>query len=251
MKNNLHVPALLLAALLAFDAAPDAPAATPAPKAVCPEMAYDFGAMENSETVEHDFVVRNEGDLPLQILNVRTSCGCTAASPTKSLLAPAEEGQIHVSFDLKNRSGRQDKLVIVTCNDPERPTFSMRLSGTAVQSVRAVPSSIFFGRVAPDAVRSRTFRVVAENGDFEVAGALSDVPWLLVEEVEESGEDPDPAAKTYRVSLSETAPEGDVSATVTLQLLANRVPKTLLLPVRAFLPPAQSLPKSATPGATP
>ncbi len=102
MKNNTHAPALLLAALLAFAAAaPRAPAATLAPKAVCPEMEYDFGEMENTETVEHDYVVRNEGSLPLELLNVRTSCGCTAASPTKTLLAPAEEGRIRVSFDLK------------------------------------------------------------------------------------------------------------------------------------------------------
>ncbi len=125
----------------------------------------------------------------------------------------------------------------MTCNDPERPTFSMRLVGTAVQSVRAVPSSVFFGRVGPGAVRTRTFRIVAENGDFEVQSAVSDAPWLLLEEVEDTGEEPDPAAKTYRVTLAETAPEGDIAATVTLRLLANRVPKTLLLPVRAFLPP--------------
>lgn len=238
MKNNAHAPALLLAALLAFAAAaPRAPAATLAPKAVCPETEYDFGEMENTETVEHDYVVRNEGTLPLELLNVRTSCGCTAATPTKTLLAPAEEGRIRVSFDLKNRSGRQEKLIIVTCNDPERPTFSMRLVGTAVQSVRAVPSSVFFGRVGPGAVRTRTFRIVAENGDFEVQSTVSDAPWLLLEEVEDTGEEPDPAAKTYRVTLAETAPEGDITATVTLRLLANRIPKTLLLPVRAFLPP--------------
>lgn len=239
MNNNTHVPALLLAALLvvAFAAAPRAPAAPPAPKAVCPETDYDFGEMENTGTVEHDYVVRNEGTLPLELLNVRTSCGCTAATPTQTRLAPAEEGRIHVAFDLKNRSGRQEKLIIVTCNDPERPTFTLCLTGTAVQSVRAIPSSIFFGRVGPDAERTRTFRVVAEKGDFEVQSAVSDAPWLLLEEVDASGEDPDPSAKTYRVTLAETAPEGDITATVTLRLLASRVPKTLLLPVRAYLPP--------------
>lgn len=236
MKNTHHAPALLLAALLAFATAPLAPAAPPAPKAVFPVAKHDFGNADNTETVDFDFPVRNEGSLPLDILSVRTSGGSTAATPTQTTVPPGGEAAIRVVFDLANRAGPQDKLVLVTLNDPECPTAVLRLTGTAVQTVRTRPASVFFGSVLPDSSRSRTFEVLSEIGTLEILAAETDSPWLLLEEAEATGIAP--AAKTYRLTLAPDAPSGDISATVTLRLLASGVPKTLLLPVRAFLLPS-------------
>ena len=56
---------------------------TDAPKVFCPEPVYDFGTMENTKKVKHDFVIRNVGGETLRITKVRTSCGCTVAQPKK------------------------------------------------------------------------------------------------------------------------------------------------------------------------
>jgi hypothetical protein len=42
-------------------------------KAVFSELVHDFGEVEEGETVEHVFKVRNEGDTPLNIGKVRGS----------------------------------------------------------------------------------------------------------------------------------------------------------------------------------
>ena len=207
---------------------------TLAPKAVCPNPDFDFGELENTETVEHDYVIRNEGQLSLEILNVRPSCGCTAASPSQKLIAPGQEGTVHATFGLQNRSGYQDKSITVTCNDPARPTFVLRLHGTAVQSVRAVPSSVFFGRVGAGAVRSRTFEVVSAKGRFEVESATIDSEWLSLEEGEEN---PDPAVKTYRVSLADGAPAGDVRGNAVIRVRTADAVKDVTVPVQAFVAP--------------
>lgn len=224
----------LLAVLLAGAVSGAAAGEALAPKAVCPEPDYDFGELENTETVEHDYVIRNEGELSLEILSVKPSCGCTAVSPSQKVIPPGGEGSVHATFGLQNRSGYQDKSITVTCNDPARPTFLLRLHGTAVQSVRAVPSSVFFGRVGAGSVRSRTFDVASSRGRFEVVSAEVDSPWISLEEGEEN---PDPGVKTYRVALADDAPAGDVRGTATIRVLASGVEKVVAVPVQAFVAP--------------
>ena len=205
-----------------------------APKAVCPEPEYDFGERDNSGTVEHDYVIRNEGQLSLQITSVKASCGCTAVRSSQDVIAPGQEGTVHASFDLKGRVGEQIKTITVTCNDPQSPTLLLQLRGKAMQPVRAVPSSVFFGRVGAGSVRSRTFDVVSSKGRFEVPEARTDTPLLVLEEMEEN---PDPAVRTYRVSLADDAPEGTLQGSVILRIEAADGSKTLVVPVQAFVAP--------------
>ena len=44
----------------------------PAPKAVVEIDSYDFGTVLEGNNVMHEFVIKNEGDAPLDITNVRT-----------------------------------------------------------------------------------------------------------------------------------------------------------------------------------
>ena len=73
----------------AADASGDAaPVGEPAieggiPKLVVPETVFDFGTMRDTETVTHQFVLRNEGTGILKITNVRASCGCTTTRTEK------------------------------------------------------------------------------------------------------------------------------------------------------------------------
>lgn len=46
------------------------PAADPAPRAVLPESEYHFGKVVEGTQVRHEFVLKNQGKGPLQILKV-------------------------------------------------------------------------------------------------------------------------------------------------------------------------------------
>ena len=63
--------AALAACLLApgVQAVEEPPAAGPV--ASFPAPLHDFGEVERGDTLEHSFVVRNEGDAPLQILSAK------------------------------------------------------------------------------------------------------------------------------------------------------------------------------------
>ncbi len=43
----------------------------------------------------------------------------------------------------------QVKTITVESNDPERPVVHLQIRGTAVQGLRAQPSTLFFGRIEP------------------------------------------------------------------------------------------------------
>src|SRR3989344_6057157 len=48
------------------------------PKAEVPETFFDLGEIAVSDVKQQDYSLKNTGTKPLQILNVNTSCGCTA-----------------------------------------------------------------------------------------------------------------------------------------------------------------------------
>lgn len=90
--------------------------------------AYDFGTIPPTEKVSHDFVVTNEGKDKLIIRKVKASCGCTAVTPEKSVLEKGESTKIHVVFDPRGKSGRQNKTITVTTNDPKQSSVLLRIS---------------------------------------------------------------------------------------------------------------------------
>ncbi len=77
---------------------------------------HDFGEIQEGQRVEHLFTFENTGKGPLIIQSAQGSCGCTVPEWPRQPIAPGETGTIKVSFDSKNRAGRQDKNVTLTTN---------------------------------------------------------------------------------------------------------------------------------------
>lgn len=102
------------------------------PKIATQQMDYDWGEVPRGDHVKYDFVVSNVGGDLLKIEDVRASCGCTAAKPGKSDLAPGESTNINVDFNSTGRSGRQTKYITVKTNDPGQPELRFKLSGVVV-----------------------------------------------------------------------------------------------------------------------
>lgn len=49
------------------------------PKAEIPQSSADLGPMKVSDEKSNDFMIKNSGDKPLQLSNIKSSCGCTVA----------------------------------------------------------------------------------------------------------------------------------------------------------------------------
>lgn len=92
-----------------------------APKIVFKDESWDFGRIKQGEMLTHVFLFTNEGDAPLIIKKVRTSCGCTAVLVSEKKIAPGNKGEIKVDFNTKGYEGKVSKYVYVETNDPLEP----------------------------------------------------------------------------------------------------------------------------------
>jgi hypothetical protein len=86
------------------------------PKIQMIEESFDFGEIQQGESVTHDFVLKNIGDAKLVISTAKGSCGCTVPEWPKEPIAKAEEGIITVTFNSAGRSGKQNKKVTLVTN---------------------------------------------------------------------------------------------------------------------------------------
>ncbi|MCW0482403.1 DUF1573 domain-containing protein [Gaoshiqia sediminis] len=97
------------------------------------EETHDFGDIKEGDQVECVFTIKNSGKRDLIIRNVKTSCGCTAVTPEKKVIAANETVPLKVVFNSKGKRGRQNKAITVITNDPKKPTSILRVS-TNVQA---------------------------------------------------------------------------------------------------------------------
>ena len=86
------------------------------PKIQMDEDSFDFGEMQQGESVTHDFVLKNIGDANLIISTAKGSCGCAVPEWPKEPIAKAEEATIKVTFNSTGRSGKQNKTVTLVTN---------------------------------------------------------------------------------------------------------------------------------------
>ena len=80
---------------------------------------YNFGKIRKGEKITTSFYFKNTGTKPLLILQVQTSCGCTASSWSKEYIEPNETGEITVVFDTNAKEdiiGKQSKYLLVISN---------------------------------------------------------------------------------------------------------------------------------------
>jgi len=80
------------------------------------ETSYDFGEIEQGESVTHDFILKNTGDADLIITAAKGSCGCTVPQWPKNPISKGGEATIKVTFNSAGKSGKQNKTVTLVSN---------------------------------------------------------------------------------------------------------------------------------------
>ena len=78
---------------------------------------FNFGEIEEGESIIVDFKMTNIGSAPLLIRSAKGSCGCTVPEyPRDQSIKPGESSTITVKFDSSNKPGMQRKTVTLTTN---------------------------------------------------------------------------------------------------------------------------------------
>jgi len=85
-----------------------------------PETQYNFGQVKEGSVVSHTFQLVNKGQSELEIKDIKTSCGCTAAMLSSPNLKPGETGTLKIDLDTKNRVGKMSRTITIVSNDVEQ-----------------------------------------------------------------------------------------------------------------------------------
>ena len=88
----------------------------------------DFGTFDKSEIKEATIEVKNTGDSPLVIVNVSTTCGCTAATYDKRPAKPGEILRVGIKMTPKD-TGFFDEVVTIKYNSINNQPVKVEIKG--------------------------------------------------------------------------------------------------------------------------
>jgi hypothetical protein len=133
-----------------------------APRLTLSQDSWDFGAVWHPQGATLTLIVKNEGDAPLEISDVRTTCGCTLVETGRKSVPPGETTDIKVRYNSEGKQGHVESKVIISSNDPQRPTVEMKISGEVKRAVKRTPLGGFVIRTL-DTEPGQTGTVRLEN----------------------------------------------------------------------------------------
>lgn len=186
---------------------------THAPKLVCDAPEFDFGTQDNAQTVEHTFVLRNAGDLTLEIANARPGCGCTVASISQRSVPPGGESRITTRLSLAGRNGAQHKTITVESNDPTQPQYTLVLKGVAGAAITVQPPQLIQGQALAGTQPTSQVEITSMGTPFQVSSveANSDQFTARVETIQ--------TGLVYRLYVAPVAPlaAGQLNASIIIR----------------------------------
>jgi len=219
----------------------------------------DLGELEPDAEARHTFTLTNTTASTLEILAVRTSCGCElAAVRVGEQIGPGKS--LPIFYALSNRGGglRRGTLTIDTsADDPDLKQIVYSLSATIPRQIWTEPETIEFhtghGSVPPEPIRLVVFTAdpaialsacrVSTSRQLASAEPVASGAFSSPGEAESgpgSGPDSAPGRLSFLVHLKENPPAGMTMDYLTLEF-EDRPEATLNVPVIAAVDTAASV----------
>ncbi len=125
---------------------------------------FDFGDIHRGQKVERKVVVKNTGSELLELGRVDVSCGCTGTVVTNGSIPPGKSGEVLITFNSTNFTGKIHKTVTVNSNAPGGPTV-VEFEGNVIQLIAVDPQQFWFKDA--EVGRATTSKVTLTNNSAE------------------------------------------------------------------------------------
>ena len=102
---------------------------------------FDYGNVKAGSDGQRFFTVKNTGDKPLIISEVKPSCGCTTPEWSKDPILPGKSTQIKVGYNTGIK-GAFNKLIEVYSNDPQNSRAVLYIKGNVEDVANAQAVSV-------------------------------------------------------------------------------------------------------------
>ena len=164
----------------------------PLPKLVLEEkLTHEFGTMAQETKGSHTWIFRNEGQGPLEVRTLSSTCSCTLAQLGKDsqkvlTIEPGKSAPIELTWDTKKNDGKYGQSAKIGTNDVNRPEVDLAVSGTVRPPVITLPpeGAVNFSAVTND--KTHPYKIVvysADKPDLKITGLVTSDPKLLTTEV--------------------------------------------------------------------
>ncbi len=156
-----------------------APAALAAPRVAVAETSRDFGKVFENQAMGHTFVIKNEGDAPLQVEDVDPDCACTVADYDR-VIPPGGQGKLTLTIKPYSVMRNFLKKTKVQFNDPARPELVLIMKGYVQPIIEIQPSHIIRlrGKVDDD-LRSQVRFISHLSGPWEIKKFDNSLPQMM------------------------------------------------------------------------
>lgn len=188
---------LLLPSLSRAQTPPAPQSGGAAPRFVCTNSPFNFGVVWAGARIEHKFLVRNDGNAPLQILQAKPACSCTLVGDYPRIIQPGQTAEFPAVLDTRHKHDQVDVALDVTTNE-RLPLHKLELTGFVKNAVKIEPigSNWFYGiKNGPE-----THTILLKNG--------TESP-LRLELI------PLPPTSGFSIDLRETRPGQEYTAVIT------------------------------------
>lgn len=230
---------LLSSLLIAFQVL-----AEPAPKAVPVEPIKNFDIVPRGEQIQHDFLIKNEGDATLEITDVHPACGCTVVD-FDSKIEPGKTGRVSAKVDTQDFAGPISKSIAVFTNDKTNPKLQLVVKADVKPYIAADPGYARYNYVQGEPLRPIPQLVWSEDArDMNIVRVTPPYPYLKVAYREAKEEERKKEVKGRQwlidVELTPDAPVGALKDYVEVET-DHPKQKILKLPISGFVRPRQHI----------
>ena len=187
----------------------------------------DFGAFsEDLGSVDTQFLMVNDTDKPVKIVDARATCGCTVPRYPKGEIAPGDTAAVTVTYHATQRPGKFTKYVYVKTSDNPSVQRTLTIIGTVIGSTATIRSrypadagpmklhadQAYFGEVKKGKLKTIFIEAYNQSED-SVQPALLDLPVYITGTVKPEKVGPGEIAQIALTLNSYKVPEWGINET--------------------------------------